>query len=47
MSALPLLASAISAPISLPQVIPFALLLALNAIMPLTPPKVHHLWEHY
>ena len=28
-------------------IVPFGLLLALIAIMPLTPPKVKHLWEHY
>ena len=28
-------------------VAPFALLLLLIAVMPLTPPKVKHIWEHY
>ncbi|MDD2765653.1 MAG: sodium:proton antiporter [Opitutaceae bacterium] len=28
-------------------IVPFGLLLALIAVMPLTPPRVKHLWEHY
>ena len=28
-------------------IVPFGLLLALIAVMPLTPPKVKHVWEHY
>lgn len=28
-------------------IVPFGLLLALIAIMPLTPPRVKHFWEHY
>lgn len=33
--------------IALWMAIPFALLLALIAVMPLTPPRLKHLWEHY
>jgi Na+/H+ antiporter NhaD/arsenite permease-like protein len=28
-------------------IVPFGLLLALIAVMPLTPPRLKHLWEHY
>jgi hypothetical protein len=47
MSSFPILAAAVSAPIPLALVTPFALLLLLIAVMPLTPPKVKHWWEHY
>jgi Na+/H+ antiporter NhaD/arsenite permease-like protein len=41
------LAAANSADIAPWLIIPFALLLLLIATMPLTPPRVKHLWEHY
>ena len=42
-----ILAAAIGASIPLWLIIPFGLLLLLIATMPLTPPRVKHLWEHY
>jgi Na+/H+ antiporter NhaD/arsenite permease-like protein len=38
-----------AAPFDIPPVllVPFALLLLLIATMPLTPPRIKHLWEHY
>jgi len=38
--------AAVAAAISPALIVPFGLLLALIAVMPLTPPKVKHLWEH-
>ena len=46
MEALPPLA-ALEAAIPPALVVPFGLLLALIAVMPLTPPRVKHLWDHY
>ncbi len=37
----------IGANIPLVLVVPFALLLLLIAVMPLTPPRVKHFWDHY
>jgi Na+/H+ antiporter NhaD/arsenite permease-like protein len=47
MSSFSLFAAALSGSIPLGLVIPFALLLLLIAVMPLTPAKVKHFWEHY
>ncbi|MEO5959352.1 MAG: sodium:proton antiporter [Opitutaceae bacterium] len=44
---LPFLAAAAAADIPLWLLAPFALLLLLIAVMPLTPPRVKHAWEHY
>jgi Na+/H+ antiporter NhaD/arsenite permease-like protein len=41
------IASAVGAEIPAALIIPFGLLLALIAVMPLTPPRLKHLWEHY
>lgn len=41
------LASAGAAEIPPALIIPFGLLLLLIAVMPLTPPRVKHFWEHY
>jgi Na+/H+ antiporter NhaD/arsenite permease-like protein len=46
MDALPPLA-ALEAAIPPALIVPFGLLLALIAVMPLTPPRAKHLWEHY
>ena len=46
MDALPPLA-ALEAAIPPALIVPFGLLLALIAVMPLTPPRVKHLWDHY
>lgn len=46
MDALPPFA-AVAAAIPPALIAPFGLLLALIAVMPLTPPRVKHLWEHY
>ncbi len=42
-----LLAAAVAAPIPLALVTPFVVLLLLIAVMPLTPHRLKHLWEHY
>ena len=42
-----LFAAATGGDIPLWLIIPFGLLLLLIATMPLTPPRVKHLWEHY
>lgn len=47
MSALPALAAAAGSPIHPALIVPFALLLLLIAVMPLTPPRLKHWWEHY
>ena len=41
-----MLAATTGADISLWLIAPFALLLLLIATMPLTPPRVKHVWEH-
>jgi Na+/H+ antiporter NhaD/arsenite permease-like protein len=41
------LASALAGEIPPGLIVPFGLLLALIAVMPLTPPKVKQVWEHY
>jgi Na+/H+ antiporter NhaD/arsenite permease-like protein len=41
------MAAAVGADIPVWLIAPFALLLLLIATMPLTPPRVKHLWEHY
>jgi Na+/H+ antiporter NhaD/arsenite permease-like protein len=46
MDALPPLA-ALEAAIPPALIVPFGLLLALIAVMPLTPPRVKHFWDHY
>jgi Na+/H+ antiporter NhaD/arsenite permease-like protein len=46
MDALPPLA-ALEAAIPPALIVPFGLLLALIAVMPLTPPRVKHIWDHY
>jgi Na+/H+ antiporter NhaD/arsenite permease-like protein len=46
MDALPPLA-ALEAAIPPTLIVPFGLLLALIAVMPLTPPRVKHFWDHY
>ena len=43
----PVLLAATSSAIPLWLIIPFGLLLLLIATMPLTPPRVKHVWEHY
>lgn len=40
-------APATATPIPVPLLVPFALLLLLIAAMPLTPPRLKHLWERY
>ena len=47
MHLLPLFASAVGGAISPVLIVPFGLLLALIAVMPLTPPRAKHLWEQY
>ena len=41
------MAAAVGADIPVWLIAPFALLMLLIATMPLTPPRVKHLWEHY
>src|SRR5688572_27070494 len=43
----PLFAAATGGDIPLWLIIPFGLLLLLIATIPLTPPSVKHVWEHY
>src|SRR5215213_1162272 len=47
MPGLIIFAAAATPEIPLWLIIPFGLLLLLIATMPLTPPRVKHLWEHY
>jgi Na+/H+ antiporter NhaD/arsenite permease-like protein len=47
MATLSLLAAATGSSIHPILIIPFGLLLLLIAVMPLTPPRVKHFWEHY
>jgi Na+/H+ antiporter NhaD/arsenite permease-like protein len=47
MAFFPTFSAAANADIPLWLVTPFALLLLLIAVMPLTPPRVKHFWEHY
>jgi Na+/H+ antiporter NhaD/arsenite permease-like protein len=49
MNSLPLLASVIPADAAIPLwlAVPFALLLLLIAVMPLSPARIKHFWEHY
>ena len=41
------LAAGFTADVPAVLIVPFGLLLALIAVMPLTPPRLKHLWEHY
>src|SRR5215207_7558286 len=47
MDSLLLLAAATGTEIPVWLIAPFALLLLLIATMPLTPPRIKHVWEHY
>ena len=47
MVALPPVASAPGVEIPPALIVPFGLLLALIAVMPLSPPRIKHFWEHY
>ena len=47
MDALPPFAATTLVDVPPALIVPFGLLLALIAIMPLTPPRAKHLWEHY
>jgi Na+/H+ antiporter NhaD/arsenite permease-like protein len=47
MPLLPPFAASLGAEIPPALIVPFGLLLALIAVMPLTPPQAKHVWEHY